>query len=136
MRPASFSLFSADPDRAAQEVQTFLLHRIGPGLPAPGTYSLAPGSAGRFHASYGRLRRGSHEHFAALSGQVTITTASADRVEGSFQFTAVRVCSGSAAGTVCTVRSDRLPTDGPTVEVSGSFRARPAPAAVATPARP
>ncbi|HEX8851798.1 MAG TPA: hypothetical protein VF761_19880 [Gemmatimonadaceae bacterium] len=65
------------------------------GLPGAGTYQLradTPANSGDFVAFYAG---GATENYVATSGTLTITSSSADRVKGTFNFTAT----GGASGT-------------------------------------
>jgi hypothetical protein len=75
------------------------LTRMG-GLPASGSYQIDPNaspSSGAFVATYAG---GGTNNFAGTSGTVTISSSAADRVRGSFNFTATGGTSGTATVTV------------------------------------
>lgn len=114
--------------------QWLMLYRPGHGRPGEGAYALAPveaedGSPRGFTAYYGRTADDKAEAYTAVSGEVSISESSDNRVEGSFRFAAVRYCwsrtDGSPEGW-CT--SPNIITPGqPEVEVTGSFLAVPPP---------
>lgn len=70
------------------------------GVPAAGTYSLdasAAQNSGAFAAIYSG---GAQENYVSTSGSLTITSSSADRVKGSFNFTGTGGASGTASVTI------------------------------------
>ena len=139
-RPTTFVLFSSNGTRASQEAQSFMLQRIGTGLPAVGRYTLGKQGFGSvdpqvFSATYERKTGDRIESYRARSGVVEITSSSADRIEGTFRFAGSRTCEGTRSHMVCSVISgDEAGTA--MIEVSGSFTAAPArDGRVATPLR-
>ena len=135
--PGTFVLFSADPGVDRGEGQGFALLRVGGTRPAVGTYALGspPGFSGeRFHGLYVRSTAGQREQYLAVSGEVRITTSTADRVAGSFNLRAVRVCTGTGAVLTCVVPSGQgASAVNEDVQISGTFSARPAPASAVPP---
>lgn len=70
------------------------------GVPATGDYSLdpnAPPESGPFAALYSA---GGQEDYVSTTGRLTITSASADRVQGTFHFTGTGGASGTATVTI------------------------------------
>lgn len=70
------------------------------GIPAAGTYQLDPNAqpgSGAFVALYSG---GAQENYVSSGGTVTISSASADRVKGTFNFTGTGGTSGSATVTI------------------------------------
>jgi hypothetical protein len=137
--PGSFVLFSAEPNAASRQVQSFALIRLASAVPAVGTYPLSAltglGAGEGFHAVYSRAEQGRFEQYAGRAGEVRITASSADRIQGTFRFQGVRVCTATAEQVMCAFpRMDGTgAAEQPTVEVSGSFTARQAPAHAAPP---
>ena len=90
-RGTEFSLSSRR--TAGNQVESFLIWGYG-GMPAVGTYEIGlPGSA-PFHLVYTRGVVGSPEQIAYVAdgGELVITTSSDRRVEGHFEFDALRYC--------------------------------------------
>jgi hypothetical protein len=101
----SSNIFSIALQNAANDGTYIQLSRAG-GVPATGTYTVKGSDAqsGDFVAIFAG---GGTNNFAATSGSVTITTAAADHVVGTFTFSGTGGSSGTA-----------------TVSVSGQFDAK------------
>jgi hypothetical protein len=111
--------------------ETVSLWVLQDGRPAVGEYQLrlpdySENQWQSFAAVYHHRQGGSMESFVAESGIVRITASSADRVEGTFQFTGVRYCAASAADRVGSCRPTEVDPSAPRNSVSGSFVASPA----------
>lgn len=136
-RPATFTLFSADPRLASREVQSFTLTRMGAEIPAVGRYPLGAQGAGAFEAHYHRAAGSTGESYTAREGEVEITRSSPERVEGKFRFLGVRSCTGKASQMVCQLSpASAADASAPTVEVSGTFAAVPSRGITRVPTRP
>ena len=70
------------------------------GIPATGDYSLDPNSAPNSGAFAALYSAGGQENYIATTGRLTITSASADRVQGTFHFTGAGGASGTATVTI------------------------------------
>ena len=113
-RPAFFHLRST----ARGKNESFSLRRSGSQMPAPGHYKL--GQTDGFTGSYDRIRDGVRERFAATSGNLEITSVGREGIQGSFDFTAVLICTGTINLMTCRVPAT---SDAVQIEVKGSFRA-------------
>jgi hypothetical protein len=128
-----FVVNSGATDRAGE--QTVMLFRKGGGQPPAGTYPLsavAPRDADSrgFTVLYFRAAGDTAESYGAAAGEVDITRSDEDRIEGKFRATAYRYSARAlrgAPGGVATGSSGNLDPGAPRIEVSGSFRAVPAP---------
>ena len=136
----AFQLFSRGID--SSQGQSFSLLRSGSGRPGVGRYQLAPlkwndGRQQGFTAYYGRHVADRAQYFTTLSGEVVVTTSSAHRVSGTFQFTGVQYCNAAPTDTPDNWCGDpnTIVPGAPQVQVSGSFTAIPAPT-VDCPTRP
>ena len=111
-RPTFFILRSA----AADGSQGLILMRPGSEMPVTGRHVLGPDT--EFSARYERRSGSVREGYTAREGELEIVSATPDRLEGTFRFTAVRNCTSTGSATHCI-----LPTaaDGPTIDVAGSF---------------
>lgn len=90
----------------------------------PGVYPLEPrnflfGDADGNTAIY--LRGG--DRYVAESGTLTITHVSHERLEGSFEMTAVFWCRPSVDRTACYTLPEAFPPDAPRIDVWGEFSA-------------
>jgi hypothetical protein len=117
-----FFLFSAG--RGSSAHQTFQIHNRTGELPAAGTYTLAQGD-GDLWATFlvSDNRGGTLEGYAAYEGVVEITELSESGVEGTFRMSGFRMIHRMAGGRV--ERTITRTPDAPTIEVSGTFSARP-----------
>jgi hypothetical protein len=70
------------------------------GIPAAGDYSLDPTSAPNSGAFAALYSAGGQENYVSTTGRLTITSASADRVQGTFHFTGTGGASGTATVTI------------------------------------
>jgi hypothetical protein len=127
-RVAAFHLHAShyDPPRTLQNLQ---LQRLGDELPTLGTFRLGRdvSLAGGFTALYLHARETGYEQFLATDGEVVITVATADRLEGTVRFDAARICSGTGHSISCSWDLSRdVDPDAPRIRVTGSFTARPA----------
>ncbi|HWE43660.1 MAG TPA: hypothetical protein VG432_14235 [Gemmatimonadaceae bacterium] len=79
---------------AANRNQVIQFNRLG-GAPAAGSYSLAygPAASGIFVGMY---LGGAQANYVSTDGVLTVTSASADRISGSFTFAAAGGTTGSA----------------------------------------
>ena len=108
--------------------QSIILMRRGGGRPNVGTYPLHfrvlddPADVG-YSGTYSRQGNGMSDSYGSLSGTLTITESTSDRVVGSFQFEGVRFCSRNAQGGTCYTNT-LPPADAPRVQVSGTFTAK------------
>ena len=115
-RPATFVLRSTGEASGKQE--GFYLYRLGPHLPTPGLYSL--GETNGFAARYERIHNGVREGYTAVMGDLEITAATSDRIEGTFRLTAVLNCAGTISAMSCQAPA---PLQAPRIEMTGSFTA-------------
>lgn len=118
----------------ARADQSFQLYRRGAGMPGRGTYSLSELQHGDarpqgFTAYFTRRVGDRIEAYAARTGQVEITAASAGRIEGTFRFTGSLYCSravvGSASDPVSCGSPGGFAPNAASIEVSGAFVALP-----------
>jgi hypothetical protein len=113
--------------------QSFGLHRRGGGIPEPGTYVLTsldfsnPNEGGTT-ALYTRVANGWTEAYKAQAGELRVTSASRDHVEGTFRFVGFRYCASERIGTrrigPCIPVAEPIP-GAPTIEVEGTFSVVP-----------
>lgn len=128
--PRTFIVSSAGTGAAAGQ-SLMLMRPQQAEHPAPGRYPLvpphqvAPGGEA-FTAVYSRAVGGGHESFISRAGTVEITRASPMRVEGTFHFQGVLCTARTPERKIGACDPATVPPDAPTVEVSGSFSARPA----------
>ena len=103
----------------------FELSRAGLTLPAAGTYALGAG-ANAFQAVFTQKRGSVTHRYAAQSGELHITAASAERISGTFTFRGVfaGTCEGRGARVDCSVVASPGP-GAPAIDVQGSFVAVP-----------
>jgi hypothetical protein len=145
VRPSEFALFASQIDQRSQRGQELELRSAGSGVPVVGRYPVLPtwigplqpagpdaGAAPHFDASYSYIEGRTNQRFIARSGEVEITYSSPDRVEGSFHFTGVRICTITPEQPLC--RWPLFPWDErpdletlPSIQASGSFSVRRAP---------
>jgi hypothetical protein len=128
-RVAAFHLHASQYDLQRRTLQNLQLQRLGDELPTPGTFRLGRdvSVAGGFTAFYLHAGETGYEQFLATDGEVVITVATADRLEGTVRFDAARICSGTGHSISCTWDLSReVGPDAPRVRVTGSFTARPA----------
>lgn len=106
----------------------FAILRRGGTRPSPGDYPLGPldqsdPSAQGITAWYVRRGATAIEDFVVTSGQLHVTSSTADRITGTFQLTGARYCSSNLNGTAveaCTRPWEPQP-GAPAIEVSGDF---------------
>jgi hypothetical protein len=115
--------------RPNSDAQVFSLFKLGTAAPAPGRYALTGAASPdnrqpHFAAQYLRRSGAFAEAFTAVDGELQITVATAERVEGTFRFRGVRDCMGPPQDFRC---SHAHPPDlsQPMVDVTGSFVAVP-----------
>lgn len=121
--PVMFTLMSESTGGDPQVLQLF--GELA-GLPQPGTYPLGL-EEGRLRAAfYSRTGEGGEalEAFAAARGELRVTAASPDRVQGEFHFVGFQYCDRDslASETSCLVPGAPLQAAAQ-IEVSGSFTA-------------
>jgi hypothetical protein len=128
--PATFGINSSLGPAGGEALVS--LWRQQEGRPQVGSYPLRlpdPAQARweSFAAVYHHRVGGETSSFVAETGTLRITRSSAERVEGTFQFTGSRYCTRSPEGGSwgsCTPTQSMM--DSPRIEVSGSFVATPA----------
>jgi hypothetical protein len=88
-------------------------------VPTTGRYSI--GGAGDFAARYEVTTGATRAGYTARDGELEITAADENRLEGTFRFVARRNCVGTTTILSCT--AGPLPDDAPVVEIAGTFEA-------------
>jgi hypothetical protein len=127
--PPSFGLNSSG--GASSRDQAFSLTRNQSGhLPERGTYPLQlPKPAAEqwpgFAAVYRRMVHDGVESYVSDAGEVTITSSSPHRVEGTFRFSGVRYCARTLRGLEGACGPGEIDPNAPRIEVAGSFSAVP-----------
>jgi len=105
-----------------------LLHRSG-GLPEVGVHELRlpvdVDDPPPFLANYIRVEGGHEDRYMAVAGEVEVTESTAERVSGTFRFTAERRAVCTSSGSNFRSCEGTLEEDPPVIEVSGSFEAAP-----------
>ena len=123
-RPAAPPLFLLRSEGAgAAQNDGFELSRSGDTVPGVGSYDLGAGGAGALQMTFTQRRGAVTYRYAAEAGTLQITSASRDRLAGTFDFRGVfaGTCSGTAASVQCSVEPPRA--DAPRIAVTGSFDA-------------
>ena len=128
-QPPTFGINSRLSTTGSAEVVSLWTQRQG--RPSVGSYELrhpnpAVASWHSFAAVYHHRQGGSVESYVAESGTLRITSSSAERVEGTFQFTGIRYCARSATERVGSCTPTVVDPMAPRVSISGSFVAVPA----------
>jgi hypothetical protein len=126
--PRTFGLSSAATDGRGQ--RRFSFYQQGSGQPPrPGRYAVAAPDYAKptwatVAAIYIRATDGGVEAYVGRDGEVVISESSGRRVAGTFRFTAIRYCArGGPNQTAC--EPSVVDPAAPTIEVTGSFTARP-----------
>lgn len=120
-----FQLVSKGLGRSAG--QSISLYRYGAGLPSVGSYQLAPVDREHpvgFVAYYHTRTSSTLDSYVSLSGTVTVTAASSDRVYGTLKLTVAQYCStGTDTSSWCLLPTQVDATH--TIEIVGTFVATP-----------
>jgi hypothetical protein len=104
------------------------LTRTGPEIPEPGVYAIGAGEAEfRVQLSYLSSRGATLESFMGEAGELVITRATPNTIEGTFRFDAVRRCQSLNGGGSVVCSAGAAPPDAPRVSLVGEFEAVPAP---------
>jgi hypothetical protein len=128
-RPIEFVIVSRSADPTHPEM--LLVYRQGAGRPVRGRYELGvPDSArrGGFTAVYIRSAE-AYDSYVATGGELMIDRSNADRIVGTFRFTATRFChranglDGSNAPTGSLCRPDVVAAGDPVVSIEGQLTA-------------
>ena len=98
-------------------IEGIVLERFGSQLPATGRHWIG-GYEDDFFARYERFRNGQWEWYAADFGTLDIWSATSERIEGEFRFSAALTCVGDGYAMECTVPP---PPNAPRILVEGSF---------------
>ena len=127
-RPMTFGINSRVGTSASNETVSLWSQRDG--RPAVGNYALRLPDYSKqkwesFAAVYHHGQGNSVESFVAESGTLRITSSSADRIEGTFEFTGVRYCARSATERSGSCTPSQVDLNAPRISVSGSFVAVP-----------